>query len=291
MTSPAGIERDRPPATRVGVISLGCAKNLVDTEVMLGHLDRAGCTFVNDPGEADVILVNTCGFIEAAREESIRTILEVAEYKKNGRLKRLVVAGCMVQRYPDELRENLPEVDAFLGLDELDQIVARTGASREETELSYPLEAIHRQDPAEPRSSGGLLVLPASSGEPTVEPVGPAAVASTSPPWGRSSYLYDHQAPRRLATPPWSAYIKIAEGCDHTCAFCAIPSFRGQFRSRRLGSLLREAESLARSGVREVNLIAQDSSHFGRDLGLRDGLARLLEGLDEIEGLRWIRLH
>ncbi len=271
-----------PPArgtrVRVGVISLGCAKNLVDSEVMMGHLDRAGATFVRDPAEADVIVVNTCSFIEAAREESIQTILEAAELKREGRLKRLVVAGCMVQRYPAELRADLPEVDAFSGLDELHAIVSGVG-----------LDAARETPPGAATPAGGLVVLPARPG--AARGVAPAAVASTSPPWGASTYLYDDRAPRRLATPPWSAYIKIAEGCDHTCAFCAIPSFRGKFRSRRLGSILREAAALVRSGVREINLIAQDSSHFGRDLGLADGPARLLAGLDEIEGLRWIRLH
>jgi ribosomal protein S12 methylthiotransferase len=260
------------------MISLGCAKNLVDTEVMLGHLDRAGCAFVKDPSEADVIVVNTCSFIDAAREESVQTILEAAELKKTGNLKRLVVAGCMVQRYADELRESLPEVDAFVGLDQLEQIVDRAAPQAPRTTPAAG------EVPHSP-----LHVLPASpAGGARVDP---AAVASTSPPWGASTRLYDERSPRRLATPAWSAYLKIAEGCDHTCAFCAIPTFRGAFRSRRLGSILREARSLVDGGVKEINLIAQDSSHFGRDLGLTDGLARLLEGLDEIEGLRWIRLH
>ncbi len=233
---------------RIGVVSLGCAKNLVDTEIMLGHLDRAGHRFVRDPAEADVLVINTCGFIEPAREESVQTILEAAELKKSGSLKRLVVAGCMVQRYPEALRRELPEVDAFLGLDELHRIVE------------------------------GVLPGPSPAGDPPRS-------------WGGSSYLYDESSPRRLATPRWSAYVKIAEGCDHTCAFCAIPGFRGSFRSRRVGSVLAEVDGLVRAGVREVNLIAQDSSHFGRDLGDRRALPRLLEGLDEIEDLRWVRLH
>jgi ribosomal protein S12 methylthiotransferase len=253
-------DNDTDDRVRLGMISLGCAKNLVDTEVMLGHLDRAGCAFVRDPAEADVIVVNTCSFIDAAREESVQTILEAAEHKKTGRLKRLVVAGCMVQRYPQELRDSLPEVDAFIGLDELEHVVERVGLGAPES------------GSAATGAPSPLRVLPAATRE-------------------ASTRLYDERSPRRLATPPWSAYLKIAEGCDHTCAFCAIPSFRGGFRSRRLGSLLREAESLAASGVRELNLIAQDSSHFGRDLGLTEGLASLLEGLDEIEALRWVRLH
>ena len=238
--------------TRVGVISLGCAKNLVDTEVMLGHLDRAGCEFVQDPEQAELMLVNTCSFIDAAREESIRTILEVAELKRTGQLRRLVVAGCLVQRYREELARALPEVDAFVGLDELARVVR---------------EAASLHDPVEPA--------------PPLEP----------PPPRLSAYLYDHETPRRAATPGASAYVKIAEGCDHTCAFCAIPSFRGAFRSRRPESVVLEARALAARGVREVNLIAQDSSHYGRDLGQTDGLAALLEQLDAIEALRWIRVH
>ncbi len=233
--------------TRIGVISLGCAKNLVDTEVMLGHLDLAGCEVVREPSEADVLVVNTCSFIGPAREESIETILEAAELKKTGAVQKIVVAGCMVQRYQDELRESLPEVDAFIGLDELHRIVEYV------TDVKHP--------------------------------------AAPVPTWGPARYLYDDATPRRLATPPWTAYVKIAEGCDHTCAFCAIPSFRGTFRSRAPESVVAEARQLARRGVLEISLIAQDSSHYGRDLGLEDGLASLLERLDRVEMLRWIRLH
>jgi len=256
---------DTPKATKVGVISLGCAKNLVDSEVMLGHLGRAGCRFVHDPAEADVILVNTCGFIEAAREESVETILQAAELKKSGRLRRLVVAGCMVQRYADELKSNLPEVDAFIGLDQLDQVVTSAGIQTRE---------------AAPASDLPLL-------QPGARAAGPTATAA----WGPSTYLYDEHTPRSLATPAWTAYLKIAEGCDHTCAFCAIPSFRGKFRSRDPESVRAEARALAERGVREVSLIAQDSSHYGRDIGLPEGLAMLLRELNEFEALRWIRLH
>ena len=236
------------PSRRLGMISLGCAKNLVDSEVMLGHLAAGGWTFVRDPREADVLVVNTCSFIGPAREESIQAILEAAEYKKTGRLQRLIVAGCLVQRYAQELQRELPEVDAFVGLDQLDRII---GA-------------------AEPEAAGPPVELPV---------------------WSRSSYLYDDRVPRRRATPHWTAYVKIAEGCDHTCSFCAIPAFRGSFRSRQPDSILREARQLAQEGVREINLIAQDSSHYGRDLQRKDGLAHLLEGLDQVELLRWIRVH
>jgi len=248
VSSPPGDPTSKP--TRVGVVSLGCAKNLVDTEVMLGHLDRAGCEVATDPDDADVLLVNTCGFIEEAREESIRTILEAAEHKKSGRVRRLIVAGCMVQRYPEELQGSLPEVDAFIGLDQLDRVADQV------------------------RPGGGRSEL-----------------LSITPSRGPSRYLYDDRTARRLATPPWTAYVKIAEGCDHTCSFCAIPAFRGTFRSRDSRSVVSETEALVRGGVREINLIAQDSSHYGRDRGDPDGLPKLLEALDGVDDLRWIRLH
>lgn len=243
---------------RIGMVSLGCAKNLVDTEVMLGHLDGVGCELVDDAEQADVLIVNTCAFIGPAREESIEAILAAAEHKKTGRARRVVVAGCMVQRYREELADSLPEVDAFVGLDELHTIVERCGL---EIEDGTP-----------------------SSGD---TPAGEAASADPVP----SRYLYDHAAPRRLSTPPWTAFVKIAEGCDHTCSFCAIPAFRGTFRSRAPSDVVEEARRLADAGVVEVNLIAQDSSHYGRDRGTYDGLARLLERLDGVDGLRWVRVH
>ena len=240
------------PTARIGVISLGCAKNLVDTEVMLGHLGDAGCVFVDDPGEADVIVVNTCGFIGPAREESIRTILDAAEMKKNGRARRLVVAGCMVQRYAAEMRESLPEVDAFVGLDELAKINFAA------------LDGI------------GEIPIPHST---------------LSIQHSRSTYLYDHQAPRRRSTAPWTAYVKIAEGCDHTCSFCPIPNFRGAFRSRPVADIVAEARGLAEAGAIELNLVAQDSSHYGRDRDGGEGLADLLAGLDAVDGVEWVRVH
>lgn len=239
----------KPP--RIGVISLGCSKNLVDTEVMLGHLDRAGCAFVTDPARADVLVVNTCSFIDAAREESVQAILDAAAHKKSGKVKRLVVAGCLVQRYRADLERDLPEVDAFVGLDEIESIAAAAGIAAPAPPSDLP---IFRPAPA-------------------------------------STYLYGASTPRRRATPRWTAYVKIAEGCDHTCAFCAIPSFRGAFRSRPIDDVEAEVRSLAAAGVREVNLIAQDSSHYGRDRGERGGLGALLERLDAIEALRWIRAH
>jgi ribosomal protein S12 methylthiotransferase len=250
--------------TKVGIISLGCSKNLVDTEVMLGHLDRAGCEFVQDADDAEVLVVNTCGFIDAAREESVQAILDAARLRTTGRLKRLVVSGCMVQRYREELaRELKNDVDAFVGLDELDSIV----------------DAVRTGSPAPARLRTDLPMFAPSKG-------GAATVESRL-----SRYLYDASTPRKLATPPWTAFVKIAEGCDHTCSFCAIPSFRGAFRSRPAEDVVAEVEALSRRGVKEVNLIAQDSSHFGRDRGDGAGLAGLLERLDAVVDLRWVRVH
>ncbi|HEX4823378.1 MAG TPA: 30S ribosomal protein S12 methylthiotransferase RimO [Candidatus Polarisedimenticolaceae bacterium] len=239
--------------TKVGVVSLGCSKNLVDTEVMLGHLDAAGCETVLTPDDADVLVINTCGFIEAAREESIQAILEAARLKKAGKVRRVVVAGCMVQRYREELAKELAgDVDALLGLDELQGIVEAVGLS------------------AAPRSDLPIL------GVTTVTP---------------SKFLYSAETPRRRATPPWTAFVKIAEGCDHTCSFCAIPAFRGTFRSRPIDDVVAEAAALSRAGAREINLIAQDSSHYGRDRGAGPELPDLLRRLDAVPELRWIRVH
>ena len=238
--------------TKVGVVSLGCSKNLVDTEVMLGHLDAAGCEMVVDAADADVLVVNTCGFIEAAREESIQAILDAARLKREGKVRRVVVAGCMVQRYRDELTRELGgDVDALIGLDELDAVA----------------------------SAAGLAPAPAPRNDLPMLGVAP------------SKFLYSAATPRRRATPPWTAFVKIAEGCDHTCSFCAIPAFRGAFRSRPVDDIVAEASSLASSGVREINLIAQDSSHYGRDRGTGPGLPELLARLDAIDPLRWIRVH
>ena len=237
-----------PP--RVGFVSLGCPKNLVDTEIMLAHLRRAGCELSRDPGDADVIVINTCGFIEAARRESIDTILEMAEHKKTGRCRRLVVAGCLVQRYHAQLRAEIPEIDSFISLDELERIV----------------EAVKTD-------------LRARAAD-------PATLIS-----GAARALYDHTQPRALATLPHLAYLKIAEGCDHPCAFCAIPSMRGAMRSRSVDSLRIEAEDLAARGVKEIILIAQDTTDYGRDLADGTDLPRLLRSLEEVKALEWIRIH
>jgi len=229
---------------KAGFISLGCPKNLVDSEVMMGVLARNGYEFTPRAEEADVLVVNTCSFIAPAQKESIDTILEMAEHKKFGAAKKLIVAGCLVERFREQILEQIPEVDAVVGTGEIENILAAV-----EGEL--------RTDAA------GAAALP--------------------------SYLYHDLTPRILSTPKHAAYIKIAEGCDHPCTFCIIPQLRGKFRSRRFESVVREAENLAAAGVREVTLIGQDTTSYGEDFGLRDGLAVLLERLAGVEGLQWVR--
>jgi len=229
---------------KIGFVSLGCPKNLVDSEVMMGALVARGHELTSQPDQADVLVVNTCSFIDPAKQESVDTILEMAEYKKVGRAKKLIVAGCLVERYRGDIRQQLPEVDAVIGTNELDRVV-------------------------------GLCEGWAGD------------VSSTT----ARDYLYHDLTPRVLATPGHYAYIKIAEGCDHPCTFCVIPQYRGKFRSRRFESVIAEATRLFQQGVREINLIGQDTTCFGEDLGIRDGLAQLLARLARIETPRekWIR--
>ncbi len=230
---------------KVGMVSLGCPKNLVDSEVMMGTLQGSGFVLTSDPADADVIVVNTCTFIGPARQESVDTILEMAEHKKTGRCRRLVVAGCMVQQSQDELRESIPEIDAMVALNDVERIAE-----------ACALEAGARFETSR-------------------------AIAR---------YLYSERSPRILATPGHSAYLKISEGCDHTCTFCAIPSFRGLQRSRSIESIVAEATRLAAGGTVELNLIAQDTTDYGTDLGDGTDAGRLLQGLDTVSGLRWIRV-
>ncbi|HLK70113.1 MAG TPA: 30S ribosomal protein S12 methylthiotransferase RimO [Bryobacteraceae bacterium] len=227
---------------KIGFVSLGCPKNLVDSEVMMGQLVAKGHELTPHPDQAEVLVVNTCSFIDPAKKESVDTILEMAEYKKVGRAKRLIVAGCLVERYRGDIRQEMPEVDALVGTNELDSIVA---------------------------ICEGM--------EPT----------SNAP----EPYLYHDLTPRVLATPRHFAYVKIAEGCDHPCTFCVIPQYRGKFRSRRFESVISEATRLFQQGVREINLIGQDTTCFGEDFGLENGLAHLLERLANIETphAKWIR--
>ncbi len=231
--------------TTVGLVSLGCAKNLLDSEVMAGVLTSRGFEMTSDPANAEALIVNTCGFIGPAKEEGIGKILELARLKSEGRCRRLVVAGCLAQRYASELTREIPEIDAVIGLDEVERI-------------GDVLEAPDRRTPP--------------------------LRADHSVTW-----LYDHTTPRIRSTPPHIAYIKVAEGCDYPCSFCVIPQIRGHFRSRDPDSVLAEAESLARTGTRELVLVAQDTTAYGKDLGIRHGLARLLRELAEVSGIAWVR--
>jgi len=234
---------------KIGFISLGCPKNLVDSEVMMGQLKLNGYEITADATEADTVVVNTCGFIESAKQESIDTILEAARLKTSGKATRLIVAGCLVERYRDELKAEMPEVDAFIGTSQINDILAV----------------------CDPRTNTGAL------------PVVPLGNQS-------ATYLYDESTPRVLATPGHYAFIKIAEGCDRPCAFCFIPQMRGHFRSRRFGSIVAEAQQLAEEGVKELILVAQDSSRYGEDLGKQDALAHLLRELAHTEGIEWVRV-
>jgi ribosomal protein S12 methylthiotransferase len=261
---------------KVGFVSLGCPKNLVDSEVMMGMLARAGAELTPRAEDADVIVVNTCSFIDSAQQESVNTILEMAQHKTNGRAKRLVVAGCLVERYRNEIKKDIPEVDAVVGTGELEQVLAAAGIqppTRNETASPFVvIKGISRAE-GDARESAGRFSRDGWDG----------AIADLP------NYLYDEDTPRILATPKHTAYIKIAEGCDHPCTFCIIPQLRGKFRSRRFESVIAEAERLALAGVREITLIGQDTTCYGEDLGLKDGLALLLERLAGIEDLRWVR--
>jgi ribosomal protein S12 methylthiotransferase len=234
-----------PGFTKVGMVSLGCPKNLVDGEVMLGQLQARGYDLVADAGEADVIVVNTCAFIDRAKKESIDAILEMAQHKESGKARRLVVTGCLSERYDAELRREIPEIDATLGTGQVGDIVR------------------------------------AVEGEAT-------SLADAQP--GRPTWIYDHTSPRVLSTPAYMAYVKISEGCDYTCSFCIIPTLRGLHRSRGAEDIVAEVRALAERGVKEIVLVAQDSTRYGLDLGVRDGLSYLLRRLGRIDGIRWIRI-
>jgi ribosomal protein S12 methylthiotransferase len=228
---------------RIGLISLGCPKNLIDSEAMLGQLVEKGYSIAADPSDSEIIIVNTCGFIEPAKKESIETILRAAEYKTKDPDKKLIVAGCLVQRYGKELKKEMPEVDHFVTLNDVERIVEAYGS-----EFDERLD----QQPAE--------------------------------------YIYDGKVRRIITTPGSYAYLKIAEGCDHVCSFCAIPSMRGRYRSRTIASICAEAQDLAQQGIKELVLISQDSTIYGWDLGLKEGLAILVRELAKTEGIEWIRV-
>jgi ribosomal protein S12 methylthiotransferase len=304
------------PATRprIGFVSLGCPKNLVDSEVMMGMLSTNGAEITSHAEDADIIVVNTCSFIDTAKQESVDTILEMVGHKTHGRAKKLIVTGCLVERYRDEIQKNIPEIDAVLGTGELAGILAAAGIIPAEPESSpfnilsgaagHAVGEIHLgavdDTPAHSHPSASQQ-LKSGQGEVGHEvasrPEGDArekAGRFARDGWDGAraelpSYLYDENTPRLLATGRHSAYIKIAEGCDHPCAFCIIPQLRGKFRSRTIASVVTEAERLAAQGVREINLIGQDTTCFGEDLGIQDGLATLLEQLAQVEPLRWVR--
>ena len=228
------------------IVSLGCARNLVDSEVMAGLLQKNDYLIVQEPSDADIVLVNTCGFIGPAKEESIETILEISRLKQEGKVKKLIVAGCLSQRYPDELASELPEVDFFIGTGEVPRI-------------------------------GEILRAHAAN-------------SKRRKYVGLPHYLYDESTPRVRSTPSYTTFLKVSEGCDHKCAFCVIPQLRGPHRSRSIESVVKEAISLGQNGVKEINLIAQDLTAYGRDR--RDGttLHALLRGLAGVDGIEWVRL-
>lgn len=249
---------------RVALVSLGCPKNQVDSELMLGRLRAEGHELVDDPDQADTLVVNTCSFIDRARAESVDALLDAAEWKKGAEGRQVVAAGCLVQRSGEELERELPEIDTLVGLDDIHDVGLRI-------EATAPL---------------GAARLPSLGSAPL--PREPAGTASA----GAATGLFSSADPRVSLSPPWTAYVKIAEGCDQSCAFCAIPTFRGRMRSRPLDDLSAEMANLAAQGVVEANLVAQDSTGYGRDIGMRDGLAQLVRHLDALdEAPDWIRIH
>lgn len=227
---------------KIALISLGCAKNLVDSEVMLGHLVNSGYSFVSSMKEADIIIINTCGFIYPARREAQETIKKAVKLKqkKGNRDIQVIITGCYVQRYLKQLKTTFPEIDGWIGVNDFDKIV----------------QVIEKK-----------------------------SFKSAS-----QTFLYDHQSPRCLTTPKGWAYVKISEGCSHRCSFCTIPLIKGPYRSRKIQSVVSEVEYLVSKGVLEVNLISHDSTNYGQDLGLKNGLSRLLHHLAQVKDLKWIRV-
>lgn len=231
---------------KINIVSLGCARNLVDSEVMAGLLKKDDYEIVQEPAAADVVLVNTCGFIGPAKEESIETILDISRLKETGRVQKLIVGGCLSQRYPEELAKELPEVDLFIGTGEVPRIA--------EILREHEAGGAKRQ----------YVGIP--------------------------SYLYDHETPRLRSTPSYTAFVKVSEGCDHKCAFCIIPQLRGPHRSRSIESVVQETVLLGQNGVKEINLIAQDLTAYGRDRKDGTTLHRLLKEMAQVDGIEWIRL-
>ncbi|OGX68522.1 MAG: ribosomal protein S12 methylthiotransferase RimO [Paenibacillus sp. RIFOXYA1_FULL_44_5] len=231
---------------KVKVITLGCEKNLVDSEIMSGLVHEKGYTLVDNEEEATVIIVNTCGFIDAAKEESVNTILNMADLKQKGKLKSLIVSGCLTQRYKEELMDEMPEIDGIVGTGDfvhINEIIDHSLAGRKPVYVGNPV------------------------------------------------FNYEQVMPRKLSTPRHTAYVKIAEGCDNACTFCSIPMMRGKFRSRSMESILVEVGQLAGQGVKEISLIAQDSTNYGTDLYDAYKLPELMNRVSEVEGIAWVRLH
>jgi len=231
---------------KIGMVSLGCPKNQTDAEIMLGILAEKGHKIVSNPNEAEVIIVNTCGFIDPAKEESINTILEMAEYKKEGSCKLLIATGCLSERYHDEMKNELPEVDAIVGAGDFTKIA----------------EII------EEAKNGKDICL-----------------------WGHQECAIPENLPRILSTPFYTAYLKIADGCDNNCTYCAIPKIRGHYKSRSIEDIVAEAENLANNGVKELIVIAQDTTRYGIDLYKEYALSKLLKELCKVDGIHWIRVH
>lgn len=378
MTPPAILDNPTsatPVATRpkIGFVSLGCPKNLVDSEVMMGMLHHAGGQLTPNAEDAEIIVINTCSFIDSAKQESVNTILEMVQHKQQfgGKAQRIVVAGCLVERYRDEIRKNIPEVDAVVGTGELEAILAAAGLTPSGHAANSPFNilpqgtpeaTIHTHAIGKDQTDAEVAQLESSSTRQLIDRAA-SAVSQHSRPLtdpendreiapqlrivqslaetgtthgeeplahsgnhiahlpigidagntsraegdlreqqGRFSreawdgataalpeYLYNDATPRILTTPRASAYIKIAEGCDHPCSFCIIPQLRGKFRSRRMSSIIAETENLIAQGVREITLIGQDTTCYGEDLGFTDGLATLLDALAVLPGLRWLR--
>ncbi|HTA75728.1 MAG TPA: 30S ribosomal protein S12 methylthiotransferase RimO [bacterium] len=252
-----------PSSKTVAVISLGCPKNTVDSEVMLGKLAKDNYMLVKDPADAEVVIVNTCGFIEASKKESIDTILDVAKLRKSGHLKSLVVGGCLAHRYGDDLKRELPEIDILFGLNDVENVAEQIKGN--------PLASIAKENAASAHDYKRAPMLPDSLNEAT--------------------YVYDASSPRLLSTPGHFAYVKISEGCDLPCTFCIIPKIRGHYRSRSIEDIEQEAKNLAKQGVKELCLVAQDSTWYGSDRYGKPQIAQLLDRLAQVEGIEWVRLH
>jgi ribosomal protein S12 methylthiotransferase len=299
-------EEHRPT---VGFVSLGCPKNLVDSEVMMGLLQRGGARLTPRAEDAEILVVNTCSFIDSAKQESVDTILEMVQHKvaHGGQAQKLIVAGCLVERYRDEIMRNIPEVDAVVGTGELEAILQAAGLGQPVAgSAAFPIltsAQIERHASAVNQHS-----RPEENAPQLLNEVGSRAEGDAREAAGRfsreawdgataalPSYLYSDDTPRILTTPRASAYIKIAEGCDHPCSFCIIPQLRGKFRSRPVASIVAETRSLIAQGVREITLIGQDTTCYGEDLpkdastGKRPELADLLDALAPLEGLKWLR--